>query len=736
MKKQGLCTDLSAGGMKICQGCSMFYIEIQLTPKGLEKWEDVAKNALECVRFVTGSEPQEWIWKETEEMSQINFKFRQKAEASSTVSGLSSKLYKFDGLIPPKHLLSNTITRTFDPEVIKKFGLYLNVDNLRVTLVSQALSGLDQVEEWYKTKYSIEPIPTELLIPVSSQIGFHFPDANAFIPSSFTVSVQGHSNPVVAPSVISTTNKMNVWFKQDQTFKVPKGTIEIAMHLPSSNSDVSSSVLTSLSIELFNDAINDVNYYAELVGMHATLHTWRDGLVIKVSGYNDKLDILLEHVLSELFAFKPSESTFESIKYKLLNSWKSFLFKDPFRQIGVHNLHLVNDKLYLQDAKIKALEGVTFEQLERHFNETIWEEGVFSEVLIHGNFDITKARSIQHTINDSMKHIKSWMDEYDDEKFHLEGYVLEPQETARYEILLRDEQNINSCIEYYIQIAPNTDDLKLRVLTDLFCTVIKEPCFDQLRTKEQLGYIVFSGIQLGRTSLGFRILVQSERTCDYLQYRIEEFLDGFGHFVNHVLTTEDFIKFKHALKNIKLTKLKHLNEETSRLWSSIVDGYYDFEGRARQVEVLENITKPEFIEFFNLYIAKSDKTGKLITFLNSQSPTKFTEPKRLQAAMVNYLYHHKINVDHEFIHGLVKAFQEHNDLVETINQLHAKVNTGNKEEMFREIAKRLESPVPDGYPTGELILSLEQFRSSHKLGGKPKPVHPLTDFLYNEQSHL
>ena len=60
-----------------------------------------------------------WIWKEIEEMAQINFRFKQKAEASSTVSGLSSKLYKFDGLIPAKYLLSDSITRTFSPEAIK-----------------------------------------------------------------------------------------------------------------------------------------------------------------------------------------------------------------------------------------------------------------------------------------------------------------------------------------------------------------------------------------------------------------------------------------------------------------------------------------------------------------------------------------------------------------------------------------------------------------------------------------
>ena len=76
-----------------------------------------------------------------------------------------------------------------------------------------------------------------------------------------------------------------------------------------------------------------------------------------------------------------------------------------------------------------------------------------------------------------------------------------------------------------------------------------------------------------------------------------------------------------------MTKLKHLNEETVRIWSNIIDGYYDFDSRTRQVEILENITKDELVEFFNTFIAKSDNTGKLITYLKSQNPIEFTESK-------------------------------------------------------------------------------------------------------------
>ena len=118
--------------------------------------------------------------------------------------------------------------------------------------------------------------------------------------------------------------------------------------------------------------------------------------------------------------------------------------------------------------------------------KNIWQLGIFAEVLIHGNFDFAQSKQIRDIINESMENVKPWMEKYNEEQFHLQSYVLQPNETIRYEVPLKDTANINSCIEYYIQINTNTDNLKLRVLTDLFATIIREPCFDQLRTKRTI----------------------------------------------------------------------------------------------------------------------------------------------------------------------------------------------------------------------------------------------------------
>lgn len=64
-----------------------------------------------------------------------------------------------------------------------------------------------------------------------------------------------------------------------------------------------------------------------------------------------------------------------------------------------------------------------------------------------------------------------------------------------------------SAVEVYWQLG--CDSLASRVLTELLECVLEEPLYHQLRTTEQLGYIVFSGLRCELGVVGLRVLVQS-----------------------------------------------------------------------------------------------------------------------------------------------------------------------------------------------------------------------------------
>jgi insulysin len=136
---------------------------------------------------------------------------------------------------------------------------------------------------------------------------------------------------------------------------------------------------------------------------------------------------------------------------------------------------------------------------------------------------------------------------------------------------------MNSGIIYTVQVGAPTDK-QLRAQLQLFSQIAREPTFDQLRTKEQLGYITMSGITEQPGSMHFRVLVQSEKKPDYLETRIEAFLDWMkGHLES--LSEEEFEKQKESLIAKKEESPKNLGEETRRFWGRITDKYYEFDRR-------------------------------------------------------------------------------------------------------------------------------------------------------------
>ena len=85
-----------------------------------------------------------------------------------------------------------------------------------------------------------------------------------------------------------------------------------------------------------------------------------------------------------------------------------------------------------------------------------------------------------------------------------------------------NEVHPTHCVEVYLQCG--LEEIRANMLLELSTQMLKEPCFNVLRTQEQLGYIVFSGVRRAHGVQGMRFIVQSEKPPAYVDARIEAFL--------------------------------------------------------------------------------------------------------------------------------------------------------------------------------------------------------------------
>ncbi|KAL9626341.1 MAG: hypothetical protein Q9204_007385 [Flavoplaca sp. TL-2023a] len=153
----------------------------------------------------------------------------------------------------------------------------------------------------------------------------------------------------------------------------------------------------------------------------------------------------------------------------------------------------------------------------------------------------------------------------------------------------------------------------------------EEVGFDQLRTKEQLGYIVFTGAKFAATIMGYRVIIQSEKPTSYLEERVNAFLALFASRLDS-MTQEAFEGHKKSLINKRREKVKNLDQESERFWTQITSERFSFVQNEIDAANIKPLTKQDMIDFFTHYIhPTSPARAKLSVHMIAQSTPKPTE---------------------------------------------------------------------------------------------------------------
>jgi len=176
----------------------------------------------------------------------------------------------------------------------------------------------------------------------------------------------------------------------------------------------------------------------------------------------------------------------------------------------------------------------------------------------------------------------------------------------------------NSALWSFYQVG-GAGSLTRQVEVELLAQILQDQFFDQLRTKEQLGYAVFSGTRNSSTTVGFRFIIQSEKNPRFLETRIEAFLVSFTDTLAN-MSNADFESHKRSLIVKRLEKLKNLDQETGRHWNQINNEYYEFDHAQQDAAEVRALTKADLIGFYDYFIhPRSPVRAKLSLHLVAQA---------------------------------------------------------------------------------------------------------------------
>lgn len=118
-------------------------------------------NHLQYINMLRSDGPKKWIYEEYLNLSEMQFRFKDKETALSLVSSVvhSMQLYPMEEVLTAPYLISE-----WNPDLISELMDNLVPAKCRIVVVGQKNEDIcDQTEAWYGTKYHSEKIAEDVI---------------------------------------------------------------------------------------------------------------------------------------------------------------------------------------------------------------------------------------------------------------------------------------------------------------------------------------------------------------------------------------------------------------------------------------------------------------------------------------------------------------------------------------------------------------------------------------------
>lgn len=581
LKEQGWITSLSAGGGTSGSNYREFTVSCALTPDGLEHLDDITQAVFSYIDLIRNSGLDEWRYLEKKAVLESAFRFQEPTRPMDLVSHLVINLQHYQ---PQDAIYGDYMMTGYDEQLLKTLLGYFSVENLRTTVIAKGLE-YDKTAKWYFTPYSVKAFDEQQLskFTAPSDLSFSLPSKNPFI--CYELDPQGVETTSNVPQVIEELPGFKLWHLQDSEFRVPKGMVYVAIDSPQAVANPRKIVKTRLCVEMFLDSLATETYQAEIAGMGYNMYAHQGGVTLTVSGFSKKQPELMRLILERFARREFSQQRFDTIKQQLLRNWRNAAQDRPISQLfnALTGILQPNNPPYAVLAD--ALETIDVEELPNFVDSILSELHV--EMFVYGDWNKTDALTLGDTLKDALR-VKN--QQYEESLRPL--VMLGKSGTFQREVFCDQE---DSAVVLYYQCDDTSP--KSIALYSLANHLMSATFFHEIRTKQQLGYMVGTGNLPLNKHPGIVLYVQSPNAAPAeLVSSIDEFLNAF-YMVLLELDEYQWHSSKRGLWNQISTPDTTLRSRAQRMWVAIGNKDIEFNQREKVLEELKGLERADMIRF-------------------------------------------------------------------------------------------------------------------------------------------
>ena len=186
--------------------------------------------------------------------------------------------------------------------------------------------------------------------------------------------------------------------------------------------------------------------------------------------------------------------------------------------------------------------------------------------------------------------------------------------------IIKQIDSSDSALIVYFQAAGNSN--ALRASTDLITEILANEYSNELRTEQQLGYLVFASSMNLYETPGLVLVVQSP---DATLAQVRSSNDAFLSTIKQRLTTlsaAEFSQYKNSLISKYQRKDRSIYQRSSRFWQVINTAHENFAEQQALINATHNLDRLDIVRDFKLLLTRRIElhsfTGANTTAIASQ----------------------------------------------------------------------------------------------------------------------
>ncbi len=599
LKDKGWAISLGAGAGSQNNDYGAASITVGLTEDGLDNYMEVVRVTMDYVELMKKSGHPKHVFDELKTMASLNEIYASKGEGMWRATQLANEvmMYPLEDAGRINYIYSDNSSKTYEDLLS-----HITPDNMLTMLIAKDVDT-DEVEHFYQAPYSYHEDDGfyKDLITTREHSELTIPELNPFIPKKASVPKRKLDDSIL-PKEIESGNGTSLYFGQDHEFLRPKGSIGLKILFPKEKMSVEHRVYSKIYSACVNESLNELSYPAKQAGLNYSIKEGYEGIFVGVNGYKESALKLYEMMLEHMTEFSITDMKFEAIKDKIVRDYENFSLSDAHIQTRELGPDLFYRYKYTWKEALPIAKEATLEKVKR-YSTSIYDK-TYLEAMVYGDF----IRQDSKRVLGLFKKKTGTKPITREEAFDIDYLNISEPETIQYTDQL---QVNNSC--FYRKYEIGKDSPKLRATSILISKALEQPFYTEMRTNQQLGYIVWSFPRNYDETFYLNFVIQSGvYPADELNKRADQFISG-GPGIIRDLEDDTFQQLIDSSIEELERKPMSISERATKYKTLIFEHGGDFERNKKTIEALKVAKKEGIADHLEMMISKD--TRKMVNIL-------------------------------------------------------------------------------------------------------------------------